>query len=230
MNVDAGMATGEPLINPAERIETYESGLFNSSQYSGKWNSGIVAENMDAYKRLVEEKKILYMKNVLLSTPAYVGGGLAGTLLSSLFTDSPAAISLSYIVGQEAIGTSAFWLLHVNDNRDLYFEKAGKFKWGDFAWDFAKANIGSAGVNSLFVIGKPLMNYYFQTHGYDPMSATLLTELISIPLYLAIATPVARGLGIIREKGEKKVTLLDLYEYYKAFLHERAQNSKERRS
>ena len=130
MNVDAGMATGETPINPAERIETYESGLFNSSQYSGKWNSGIVAENMDAYKRLVEEKKILYMKNVLLSTPAYVGGGLAGTLLSSLFTDSPAAISLSYIVGQEAIGTSAFWLLHVNDNKDLYFEKAGKFYRG----------------------------------------------------------------------------------------------------
>jgi len=150
-------------------------------------------------------KTAKFIKNMGLTVIASVAGGIAGAELSDLVTDSKTVISISSTSAQYILSFATFFPLHAKDNKDLYREPiTNKFKWGEFAKDAVKMTAGFGVLDYLYIIGRPFVNYKFQKAGYDPSTASLLSDAICIPTYCILALPMAKGLGVLRENKNYK--------------------------
>ncbi|MBI2583129.1 MAG: hypothetical protein HYW25_00545 [Candidatus Aenigmarchaeota archaeon] len=151
--------------------------------------------------KVLERKDWKFLKNSGLGTGAGIAGGVAGALLTDLFTDSKAAIAICSTAVQYAGAIGTFSWLHARDNPDIY-RGNGIFRWRDYIWDMAKLNAGFAVLDYLYVVGRPFVNYWLLRRGYDPSTASLLSDAVCIPMYWTVALPVAKALGVIRERRD----------------------------
>lgn len=169
----------------------------------------------------MKKKYLKFLKNVGLSAAAAVTGGVAGAELSDLLTDSKAVISASSTLSQYVAALGVFFPLHAHDNPDLYREENNKFKWKTYLKDMTKMTLGFGVLDYLYLVGRPVAHYYLQKQGYDPATASLLSDAFCMSSYYALAIPVAKGLNIIREENkpnkneDEMKTITDFVEKYR---------------
>ena len=151
------------------------------------------------------EKYAKFIKNMLLGTGAGIIAGVGGAECADAFTDSMEAISIASTAAGYSVAIGSFLILHARDNTDLYREDTGRFRWRDYLRDMAKLNAGLVALDILYLAGRPVANYYIQKQGYEPSSASLLSDSLCLPLYYLLALPVGKLSGAIREKNYEEI-------------------------
>lgn len=154
-------------------------------------------------KGKMKSKYAKFAKNMGLAAVAAVAGGVAGAELTDLVTNSEVLIATGSTAGQYLASFGVFLPLHARDNPDLYRDEQNKFKWSEYTKDMIRMTVGFGVLDYLYLAGRPAVNYFFQKKGYDPTTASLLSDAVCIPSYCIVAIPMARGLGVIKEKKPK---------------------------
>ena len=154
----------------------------------------------------MNQKSKKFLKNVAITTVVSIAGGIAGAELTDLVTDSKSAIAIGSTAAQYIASFGTFFPLHARDNRDIYRDELNKFKWREFTKDALKLTFGFAALDVLYVIGRPIVNYRFQKAGYSPFESSLLSDAVCMTSYFAVSLPLAKILGVIREKSPARKT------------------------
>lgn len=148
------------------------------------------------------EKYRAYIKNMSSGSVASVIGGFAGSYISDLFSSSPGTIATTSTISQYAASIPTFSVLHARYNRHLYTDDQGNFMWKPFLKDVGKLNAALLPLDYVYVPIRAYVNYWFQSKGYDPYTASFFSDLICIPPYVLASIPVANALKIIRKQDK----------------------------
>ncbi len=147
----------------------------------------------------MDEKNKAYLKNSAAGSIASVAGGLVGSYICQLFSDSPGTIATVSTISQYAASIPTFSFLHARDNKDLYVDE-GKFRWNVFFKDMGKLSTSLIPLDYVYLPVRSFINYWLQTKGYDPLSSSIISDMVCIPAYVLASVPVAKALKIIRKE------------------------------
>lgn len=149
----------------------------------------------------MRDKYIRFIKNAGIGAAISIPSGIAGSWIADLFTDSSATIAMTSTLAQYGVSIPVFSLFHARDNLDLYLDQSTrKFRWAPFVRDIGKLNSALLPLDYIYTPARTYLAYYLQTKGYDPLSASFISDMICIPVYLALSIPIAKYLKIIRKE------------------------------
>lgn len=145
-------------------------------------------------------KYATFTKNVGLGCIGCIVGGIVGTELTDLVTDSKKLISICATISQYVSGYATLFTYHAKDNLDLYYDN-NKFLKTKFIKDCGKIFVGMGALDYIYLLGRGYVHYYFQKEGYSPIEASLLTDFICLPAFCVASVPVAKITGIFRNQS-----------------------------
>lgn len=149
----------------------------------------------------MKNKTLEFVKNMAITTIPFVGGGIVGAELSDLVTDSDAIISSVSTASQYVLAYPAFIALHAHDNRDIYQDE-GKWNKRKLAKDTLKIMFSLGIAEVAYIAGRTGLMDYFINKDFSPTPAAVIADSICIPLYIMIAVPIAKKVGIIRKSED----------------------------
>jgi len=156
------------------------------------------------YQNFVQtHRNIAFLKNMVLSGVAFMGGGYFGAKLMRYGTDSKTLITASSLLSQYIVGFAAFLPLHAFDNYDVYHEEGKKYKYKELAKDTVKLVLGLGILDAAYIVGRPILHYNLMKRGVNPEIASLYADAICIPSYWALSVPVAKLFGVIKKNKQK---------------------------
>ena len=155
----------------------------------------------------MRNKYISFAKNIGIAAVAGLTAGAGIAELSDLITENKTVTAILSTVGEYAAAYAIFLPLHARDNRDVYRDKEGKFKWREFIKDQVKLTGAFVFLDVAYLAGRPVLTEKFLDSGLNPSRASLYADAISYPVLLAAAFPIAKITGNLRskemsEKGE----------------------------
>ena len=148
----------------------------------------------------MRNKYVSFAKNMGIAAVAGVAAGAGVAELSNLITDNKTATAIASTISEYAASYAVFLPLHARDNRDIYRTPEGKFKWGEFIKDQIKLAGGFVILDIAYLTGRPFLAKEFLDSGVNPSEASLYADLISYPVLMAAAFPIAKITGNIRSK------------------------------
>ena len=148
------------------------------------------------------EKYRAYIKNMGSGSVASVIGGLAGSYITELFSSSPGTIATVSTASQYIASIPTFSVLHARYNGHLYTDDEENFLWKPFLKDVGALNTALLPLDYVYVPVRAYLNYWFQSKGFDPYSASFFSDFICIPLYVVASIPIAKSLGIIKSEDD----------------------------
>jgi len=162
--------------------------------------------------RYIDKKAIKFAKNVAISIPFMWAGGIAGTGLADIVTDSETYITAASMTGELICAIGIFLPLHYRDNKDKYLDKyTEKFKTKTFSLDVAKLIFTFGVADILYWIARPALNYCFLNEGgcplieggYDPVTASSLSFWWAYPSHHLLKPFLAKITGVFNEDKEE---------------------------
>lgn len=149
-------------------------------------------------------KYLKFAKNMTYSALGFVFGGIAGSELAKLVTDSKELIAGTATLCEFVYGYAIMFGSHLKDNPDLYRDLEGRLLKNELVKDCAKLVTGISILDYLYITGRAYLHYYFQKHGFPPVEASIMADAICVPVYILAAIPMGRVMGVIREKNKDK--------------------------
>jgi len=117
-----------------------------------------------------------------------------------LVTDNEHAITAVSTTTQYVAGYATLIGLHAYDNKERYRED-GKWKLREIALDTGRLFFSLAVAEVAYIVCRSGLMDYLLHRDLSPTKASLLADLVSIPLYFAVAIPLAKKFRFIRQDG-----------------------------
>ena len=148
----------------------------------------------------LEDETIAFVKNIAISCIPFIGGGIVGAELSDLVSDDGKIISLVSTVSQYIAAYPVFMALYAYDNKDHYIDN-GKWNKKRIMIDAVRVIFALAIAEVAYILGRTGLMNVFLIRNYNPSIASVMADIISIPLYICIAVPLAKKFNLIKIKN-----------------------------
>ena len=145
---------------------------------------------------LMQNKTLEFVKNMLISSVPFIAGGVVGAELSDLVTDNETMISSVSTASQYVAAFPTFLALHAYDNQDKYKE-SGVWNKKMLATDTVKIMLSLGAAEIPYIFGRTGLMDYLLSRDFSPIHAAVTADLVCIPIYIAVAVPLAKKVGII---------------------------------
>lgn len=146
----------------------------------------------------MKNKTLEFVKNMTISSVPFILGGVAGAELSDLVTDNETVISSVSTASQYVTAYPIFLALHAHDNKEVY-KKEGIWNRKMLLVDTVKMTFTLGIAEVAYIAGRTGIMDYLLNRDFSPTPAAVTADLICIPLYMALAIPLAKRFGIIKE-------------------------------
>jgi len=148
----------------------------------------------------MKNKNLEFIKNVLVSTPPYWAGGVAGAEISDLFSDSEALITASSTLAEIVLGDGILLFLHARNNKETYYTN-NKWDLKNIIYDgITKLAPSLALAEVSYSVSRSGIMYYLLNKDYSSGGSAILADVISLPVYVIGAYVGAKYTGLIKKK------------------------------
>ncbi len=138
-----------------------------------------------------------YLRNYAGAAVACTLGGIAGAEASEWICDIDSVNSLVSTASVYIAGTATFAYGHLQTYKEHFKTLEGSI-FKHLAKDIAKAYLVFAPAEIGYLIVRPPLMYWLQKNNIEPAAASLITDAIIAPFYIASTIPLAKKANIIK--------------------------------
>ena len=145
----------------------------------------------------MKNKTLEFFKNAGIASVSFLAGGVVGAELSDLLTDNTKIITAVSTITPYVLGYATFMGLQAYDNIEVYKKKTWDYML--LAKDTAKTFFAFGLAEIPYVITRSWSMDYFLNKDYSSIESSIMADLIALPVWIAIAYPLAKKTGIIKK-------------------------------